>query len=238
MRHHETDNELQKKTKKRQQKGADAPQKANHPGGDLVQLQQMIGNQAVQRLLAEGRLNIGGNMVQAKLTVGAPDDVYEQEADDVANQVMTMPDTVQRAGEMEEEELMMKRVQREEMEEEELMMKPAEVQRAGEMEEEELMMKPAEVQRAGEMEEELMMKRVQREEMEEEELMMKRIQRNNDVEENVPEVASESESKIEGMKGSGQQMPDGAKRILRTTLRAGFQQCQHPHRCRSGYPQS
>jgi hypothetical protein len=47
------------------------------------------------------------NFLQAKLTVGAPNDVYEQEADRVAEQVMSMPDTkpaVQREGMPEEEE--------------------------------------------------------------------------------------------------------------------------------------
>lgn len=49
----------------------------------------------------------GGPRPQAKLTVGAPDDVYEQEADRVADEVMRMPDAeVQRmeAGEEEPEE--------------------------------------------------------------------------------------------------------------------------------------
>jgi len=35
---------------------------------------------------------IGGGVIQPKLTVGAPDDEYEQEADRVADQVMRMPD--------------------------------------------------------------------------------------------------------------------------------------------------
>ena len=46
----------------------------------LLQLQQTIGNQAVQRLL------------QAKLKIGLPGDQYEQEADRVADQVMRLPD--------------------------------------------------------------------------------------------------------------------------------------------------
>jgi len=77
--------------------------------------------------------------VQAKLTVGAPNDVYEQEADRVADQVMSMPDSatqspVQRNADPEQDELQTKPiaaeitplVQREEMpeEKEELNMKP------------------------------------------------------------------------------------------------------------------
>jgi hypothetical protein len=46
----------------------------------IARLQSTVGNQAVQRLMEPGRL-------QAKLTVGSPDDVYEKEADEVAEQV-------------------------------------------------------------------------------------------------------------------------------------------------------
>ena len=52
--------------------------KYSHP---VVQLQHKYGNQAVQRLLRSG-------YIQAKLTIGAPNDKYEQEADHVADQVM------------------------------------------------------------------------------------------------------------------------------------------------------
>jgi hypothetical protein len=61
-----------------------------HP---LVQLQRQIGNQAVNRL------------IQAKLKVGKPNDVYEQEADRVADTVMRMPDPlIQRQEEEKTEE--------------------------------------------------------------------------------------------------------------------------------------
>jgi hypothetical protein len=48
-------------------------------------LQRTIGNQAVQRLIKSGTL-------QAKLRIGQPEDVYEQEADRVADAVMRMPE--------------------------------------------------------------------------------------------------------------------------------------------------
>ncbi len=98
----------------------------------LVQ-QQALGNQAVQRLLRT-------RVLQAKLKVGQPGDVYEQEADRVAEQVMSMPDSatqqpIQRESLPEEEELQMKPladaitplVQREALpeDEEELQMKPS-----------------------------------------------------------------------------------------------------------------
>ncbi|NIM18404.1 MAG: DUF4157 domain-containing protein [Candidatus Aminicenantes bacterium] len=47
--------------------------------------QRNLGNQAVQRLMESGAL-------QAKLTIGQPNDKYEQEADRVADQVMRMPE--------------------------------------------------------------------------------------------------------------------------------------------------
>jgi hypothetical protein len=64
----------------------------------ILQLQRTAGNQAVQRLIKSGAL-------QTKLTVNEPGDVYEQEADRVADQVMRMPDPVlQRQNIPEEEE--------------------------------------------------------------------------------------------------------------------------------------
>lgn len=92
-----------------------APFFHSHHGGRSVpffQLQRALGNRRVveliqaKRLTPEGRI-IGGGMVggriQPKLTVGAPDDQYEQEADRVARQVMSMPVTtpatpIQQAG--------------------------------------------------------------------------------------------------------------------------------------------
>ncbi|MCZ7406262.1 MAG: DUF4157 domain-containing protein [Candidatus Methanoperedens sp.] len=58
---------------------------ASSPVEQLHFLQKTIGNHAVQRLIKSGTL-------QAKLRIGAPGDIYEQEADRVAEQVMRMPD--------------------------------------------------------------------------------------------------------------------------------------------------
>lgn len=86
--------------------------------------------------------------IQPKLTIGQPGDQYEQEADQMAAQVMSMPEKqdepVQRSGgeELKEEELQMKpQIQRQEMpeEEEELQMKP-QIQRQEIPEEEEEML--------------------------------------------------------------------------------------------------
>jgi len=51
----------------------------------VFQLQQALGNQGVLRLLRSGAL-------QAKLTVSHPNDIHEQEADRVADEVMRMTD--------------------------------------------------------------------------------------------------------------------------------------------------
>lgn len=55
------------------------------PFNQITNLQQTLGNQAVQQLFKAGKL-------QAALKIGQPNDVYEQEADRVADQVMRMPD--------------------------------------------------------------------------------------------------------------------------------------------------
>lgn len=57
------------------------------PAERILQLQRTAGNQAVQRLIKSRAL-------RAKLTINQPRDMYEQEADRVAEQVMRMPDNV------------------------------------------------------------------------------------------------------------------------------------------------
>ena len=164
-------NENVQKTRKPENNTPDAAPEVN----DLVKLQGVVGNQGVQRLLAQRKL-----VIQPKMNVTAAGDKYEQEADSVASQVVkqiNQPDAasgtgVQRAGE--EEELQMKRIQRA-GEEEELQMQR--IQRAAP--EEELQMQR--IQRAAP-EEELQMQRIQRA-APEEELQMQRIQRAGEEEE-------------------------------------------------------
>jgi hypothetical protein len=84
------------------------------PSTPFLQLQRTLGNRRVgqliqaRRLTPEGRIIGGGTVgLQPKLTVGAADDQYEQEADRIARQVMGMADTasaapIQRAGVPEE----------------------------------------------------------------------------------------------------------------------------------------
>lgn len=59
-----------------------APQ-VSFPYHPVHSLQRSLGNQGTRRALTTG-------MLQPKLRVGAPDDIYEKEADEVAEQVMSL----------------------------------------------------------------------------------------------------------------------------------------------------
>ncbi len=131
----ERDLQLQRDIAKRIQR--DAEQDLLHTEAPL---ESTLGNQTMQSLVT-GQAPRGGlgSFIQAKMSVNAPNDIYEQEADAVAASVvsrMRAPE-VQREGE--EEELQMMPIQREAEEEEELQMMP--LQREAE-EEEELQMMP------------------------------------------------------------------------------------------------
>ena len=54
---------------------------------EILQLQRTVGNRSVTQLL----IPRGAHGIQTKLTVGAAHDEYEEEADEVAEQVMRMP---------------------------------------------------------------------------------------------------------------------------------------------------
>lgn len=66
----------------------------------ISHVQRTIGNRAV------------GKLIQTKLTIGAPNDKYEQEADRVADQVMRMPDSQVKHGEMVSHQSQISRIQR------------------------------------------------------------------------------------------------------------------------------
>ena len=126
MSDHQMKEPLPKSSRKPQQSPQAVPSTADGSKDELIRLQRLVGNQAVQRLLSDNGVDIRQRTaptVQAKMTVGAADDPYEREADAVASQVMAKRDIVQRAGE--EEELQMKRMDM--------------VQRAGEEEELQMM---------------------------------------------------------------------------------------------------
>lgn len=66
--------------------GRDFSKSTNSPADSILFFQRNLGNRAVQRLFESGAL-------QGKLKVGGPGDVYEQEADRIAEEVMRMPET-------------------------------------------------------------------------------------------------------------------------------------------------
>jgi hypothetical protein len=77
-----TDTKKAHSSSQRQRTGAS--QVTYSPVDQIFSLQRTIGNQAVQRLFKSG-------VIQAKLKIGQPNDVYEQEADRMADRVMRMP---------------------------------------------------------------------------------------------------------------------------------------------------
>src|SRR5215472_2425791 len=71
-------------------KSASLSRAAVHP---LMQMQHTLGNRTVERLIQTRRLTADtGFVIQPKVVVGAAHDHYEQQADALANRVMTMPD--------------------------------------------------------------------------------------------------------------------------------------------------
>jgi len=169
----------------------------------LLALQQTHGNRYVQRVVAG---------IQAKLVVGQPGDIYEQEADRVADAVMRMPEPqVQRQIEPEEEE------------EETLQSKPlasqithlVQVQRQEEPKEEE-----EETLNAKPLTEEitpLVQRQVEPEE-EEEELQEKATSSHPS------EVNSNLESQIQSLKGGGQPLSETDRAFFEPRFGRDFSQ--------------
>ena len=80
---------LQKKPKETPKRSEDVrgfhrTPSTDSPADRVEVLQRTIGNQAVQRLFKFG-------VLQAELKIGQANDIYEQEADRVAGEVMKMP---------------------------------------------------------------------------------------------------------------------------------------------------
>jgi hypothetical protein len=77
--------EASKEDRTSQTRKSNYSQPVNSSIDRILFLQRTIGNQAVGLLIKSGAL-------QAKLKIGQPNDIYEQEADMVAEQVMRMPE--------------------------------------------------------------------------------------------------------------------------------------------------
>jgi Domain of unknown function (DUF4157) len=171
-------------------------QSTNSPIDHILFLQRTIGNQAVQRLLKFG-------MIQAKLTIGQPNDKYEQEADRVAERVMRMP-----------KPLLQRQVEPEEEEKETLQPKPlanqttplAQVQRREEPEEEEetLQAKPLSDQITL-----LVQRQVEPEEEEkEEEWIQRKPERDYSV------VTDDVKKRLDKAGGTGSPLPDNIREYM------------------------
>jgi hypothetical protein len=78
------------------------------PAYPILRLQKTIGNHAVQHLLRS-------RAMQAKLAISQPGDLYEQEADRVAERVMRMPDRGFKPGELQSGAMMQRRVAEQEI---------------------------------------------------------------------------------------------------------------------------
>ena len=195
----------------------------------LLALQRTHGNRYVQRVVTG---------IQAKLKVGQPGDVYEQEADRVAEQVMRMPEPrLQRRAEEEEEEeeeeiqtkslshqitpLVQRQVEPEE-EEEEIQTKPISEQKTplvqrqeNEVEEEE---EPIQTKLI--YPEHPILQR-QKEEPEEEGTFQTK-----EIPSRTPEVAPNLEVRINAMRGGGQPMPESVRAFFEPRFGYDFSDAQ------------
>jgi hypothetical protein len=183
----------------------------------ILRLQRMAGNRAVTRL------------IQRKVTVGPAHDHYEQEADRVAQQVMSAPAPVaaplQRVAEDEEEPVqamplaasITPLVQRQADEDEELQAKPL-LQREAAPEEEELQTKSLLQREAAPEEEELQAKPLlQRQVEEDEELQAKAISNGESF---VP--GADFEQRLSAQKSGGQPIPGDTRQFMESRFGADF----------------
>jgi len=188
---------------------------------DVLQLQRTVGNRVVGQLLARIRSRPS---VQARLTVGAAGDRYEQEADRVADQVMSMPKPAgaQHPGfnespgaqRQEDEELQTKPLvtaitplaQRHADEEDEIQARPL-AQRQAE-EEEEVQTKPLAQRQAEEEEEEVQAK--------------PSLQSSTANPQASFEAGSEIENRLAANKGGGSPLPDEVRATMEPRFEADF----------------
>ncbi|NET82268.1 MAG: DUF4157 domain-containing protein [Moorea sp. SIO1F2] len=162
------------------------PLATHSPVHPLLKLQRTIGNQAVNRL------------IQTKMQVGEPDDVYEKEADSVAAQVMRMSaPSVQ--NQTEEEEIQTKPIGLQlQSDEEEIQTKPIGLQLQSE--EEDIQTKPIALQLQSE----------------EEEIQTKANPGQT------PAVSPNLETKIQSRRGTGQPLPASTRAFMEPRFGANF----------------
>jgi hypothetical protein len=179
-----------------QAKNTNSYHSINSTIGQLLFLQRTVGNQAVERLLKS-------RVIQAKLTIGQPGDIYEQEADRIAGQVMRMPDLskAQRNGDSKHNQF--PSIQR--------MCTDCEQESHRQTQNSEL----GRLELGHSSQEEL-----QRQPMEEDEELLQM----KEVAGGVPEVSSETESQINDIRGSGQPLPESVRAFFETRFNRNFSQ--------------
>ena len=171
----------------------------------LLALQQTHGNQYVQRVVTG---------IQAKLKIGQPNDIYEQEADKVADVVMRMPEPeVQRQVEEEKEKKEEELIQTKPISEQitPLVQRQVEEEEEGELQAKELSGQTLSVTTNEEL-------RRQLEEEEEEELQTKALPNQTS------EVTSDLESRINAIGGGGQPLPASTRAFFEPRFGYDFSQ--------------
>lgn len=189
-----------------------------------MDLQRLVGNQATQRLLRQTNTS-SPSVVQTKMTVGAANDTYEQEADRVAASVVSdspASSSVQRNEE--EGPIQTLRVQRQEVEGAEDEMEGIQTMRIQRVEEDELQTKR--IQREAS-EDELQTMRVQRQEVEGgedemEEIQTMRVQREEVDMMDSFDAGADVEKGIASTRGSGQALPDDTRGMMESKMGYDF----------------
>lgn len=192
-------------------------QSLDSPVEQILQMQQTMGNQAVQKLFDNGT-------IQAKLTIGQPNDKYEQEADRVADQVMRMSEP--KGSLVDGNSSMVQRQascpgcpDREEIQTKSLADQITSlVQRQVGPEEEEEPIQTKLIQRQENEEEEVQAK-IQRQTEEEEEPLQAK-QANNQI----PAVTPTIESGINSIRGGGQPLPESTRSYFEPRFGKDFSQ--------------
>jgi len=143
----------------------------------ILFLQRTIGNQAVERMVrnVHSPLSVVREQIQAKLKIGQPNDIYEQEADRVAEQIVSSQWSVVNS---QKEEVQRQIGEEEEKKKEEL-----------------IQTKPIA---------EKITPLVQREVVPEEEEEREETLQPKEMQSNIPEVPSDFESRIRALRGGGQ----------------------------------
>lgn len=178
-----------------QTRKTDLSRSINSPVVRILFLQRIIGNRAVQRLIKSGTL-------QTKLRIGRPNDIYEQEADRVAERVMRMPEPSSAISNQPSD------VRKED---ESVQRKPTCAK--GSCEEEEII-QPKSLRITP-----LVQRKVEEEEEEE-------ILQTKETSGHTPEVTPDLESRIRALKGGGQPLPESVRAFFEPRFGYDFSQVQ------------